>query len=470
MNAPTSTDEAAAGRAGREAPAHGRKTALRDKLLPRTIEHAARVPFYRDRWPGRTEQPVTVAGLVGLPVLTRADLAHHTEEMLHPDSSPDVLIHSTGTTTGTPVRRYRSAQEIAAFGEFRTGLSARAQELTGRPARPVVHFTTLTARHHGGTLGAADGTQRRMSLSVLTASEVARSVALLRSPRLFPDLDTCAYEVSGPPDDLMLLAAAVADGGPLEPDRVQRVTSVADYLSRAQSRAIRSALAPSGQVVHRYSMSEVIGGATLCGTCDLFHFDAHVVPEVLSLTDDTPVGSGVGRLVLTELHPFSQCQPFVRYETGDLVERRESPCEPGEISVILVGRTARTPVVEGGGDPLPACRAYPLREALERIPEIARVPLASRIPAFSQSPGAAPLASCTLEPGTDGGAQRLVLLAAVGFSPALLPEAAGELVRRVQAAALTSSPELARLVAGGRCVLDVRLTGDRSRVPGFAVR
>ncbi|MFJ5029038.1 hypothetical protein ACIQB5_13175 [Streptomyces sp. NPDC088560] len=450
----------------------GAKSALRDRLLPETIRHAEAIPFYAEHW-GRSAsgEIATTDALARLPVVGRDELAEHGDRMVHPERTPSVMLHSTGTTTGQPVRRFRCAEELAALDSFRHRLSAKARARRGE-SNPIVHFTTLSARHHGAVLGARTGAQRAVSLSLLTAREVERSVALLARDRLFPDLPEhlCEYELSGSPQDLTLLATVLSEpGNEAARRRIRRIVAVADFLSRAQQDLLTRTVPESRRVVHRYSLSEVAGGATRCERCSLFHFDAIVVPEVVPLDGGDPVREGVGRLVLTELYPFSQAQPLIRYDTGDLVEAVRSDCDAGELSVALLGRTALVPTVRARGGRVPVFRPYALRETAERLPELCHAPVSSLAP-WQSTAGTIPLVACAFRPAAGRAPHRLTVRAAVGFPPRLLPEAAAGVLEQLRAAVLASSPELMHLVTECACELRIEITGDSSAVPPLATR
>ncbi|MDT8915112.1 hypothetical protein, partial [Amycolatopsis sp. PS_44_ISF1] len=212
-------------------------------------------------------------------------------------------------------------------------------------------------------------------------------------------------------------------------------------------------------------LSEVVGGATVCPACDALHFDPVVVPQIVALDDDSPVTTGIGRMVLTELHPFSQVQPLLRYDNGDLVERVAGGCEPDEVTVSFVGRRAETPVARDGGRTRVVLRPRGLRDALERFPEIARPPLHPRI--TSPLHGGPPLVHTEW---TGDGPVRITVRAVPAFDPNLFPAAAAQLRDRVHAAVLGCCPEIGPAVADGFAEVCVELEPDRAGVAGFIVR
>ncbi|WHM37871.1 hypothetical protein [Streptomyces sp. BPTC-684] len=445
----------------------GAKTRIRDKLIPGTLEHAHQVPYYRELWAGLpVAEAATTAALADFPLTGKYEPAGGMAAVRHPDRTPSVLMHSSGTT-GHPFTRYRCAEEVQALADLLANLNARARERTDE-TRPIVHLSTISKRHHGNSIGAL-AVERSVTLGLLSARDLDKALGLLRRPRLFPDLDDPLVQLSGTPDDLVVLAHAVTEAGLADRLRPRTVTALADYLTDGH-RDFLAATFPGARIVHRYSLSEVAGGATRCARCELFHFDVHVVPQVVSLDGRHPVTSGVGRLVLTELHPFSQYQPFIRYDTGDVVEAAESPCEPGEVSVALLGRQAHTALVEHQGRQVLAFRPIPLREALEGFPELARGVMHASIAPYDALPGSAPLASVKFRPGNEGARPRVELTCVTAFAPHLFPELTGQLSSRVREAVLDSSPELRAMTADGTCELHLELTGDRRAAAPFTVR
>ena len=83
----------------------GAKSMLRDRLLSETVRYAEAIPFYAERWgPSAAGRISTTGSLARLPEIGRDDIAQHGDRMLPPDRTPSVMLHSTGTTTGRPVR------------------------------------------------------------------------------------------------------------------------------------------------------------------------------------------------------------------------------------------------------------------------------------------------------------------------------------------------------------------------------
>jgi hypothetical protein len=76
-------------------------------------------------------------------------------------------------------------------------------------------------------------------------------------------------------------------------------------------------------VYDRYSLTESVGGANRHFERNCFCLDPHVIGEVVDVDSNSPITAGVGKLLLTQLYPFVQMQPLLRYDTGDIVRKLE---------------------------------------------------------------------------------------------------------------------------------------------------
>lgn len=443
------------------------KTALRESLLPTTVEQAREIPFYASLW-SSADLPADsrawdVTTLDRVPVITKESPGGGAGSVLHPGRKATMVIRSSGST-GRPFVRYRGPEELRAYADFGTAIRRAAAGRGGGAPPPTVHASLLTTRTHASLLGTA-GADRTLSLALVDGNDLERALDLLAAEPLFPGLEGAVVDITGNPGDLMLLGAGLARRGLVRDGFITRVVVVSDYLSPLVRDYLRSVFGSGTDIVERYSMSEVVGGATVCPACDALHFDPVVVPQVVALDDDSPVTAGIGRMVLTELHPFSQVQPLLRYDNGDLVERVAGGCEPDEVTVSFVGRRAETPAARDGGRTRVVLRPRGLRDALERFTEIARPPLHPRI--TSPLHGGAPLVHTEW---TGDGPVRITVRAVPAFDPNLFPAAAGQLRDRVHAAVLGCCPEIGPAVADGFAEVGVELEPDRAGVAGFTVR
>ena len=335
----------------------------------------------------------------------------------------------------------------------------------------MVVDTTNAEAAHGGAIRIP---QPRTVLSVPMNGpvDVERVVEALAKPHpvagelRFPEgLNTTAHQ-------LVILTSFLAEQG-IDPRRAFRVrwmrTSSA-YLNAGATRRI-SALwgIPIGD---QFSLSEIFGGAWKCLTCGWYHPDPFVAPEVVDQRTGARLVRGPGVLVLTELFPFVQAHPFIRYWTGDVVEAGPTDCEGSPFAFRYLGRTGRRPGGIGGlSRSLPKHASQgvvsdedgtllvgpaPLLDLLGDEEGIAREPIGG---AWGERPDplglGKPMFALRFEPGRPS----VVRLSVSVDRPDELDPA---LAARLHAVLLDHNPELASRFAQKRLAIDVAFV-DRGR-------
>lgn len=437
------------------------KRDFRNRLFPQTIRHASEISFYRELWRGIDVDRIhSVNDLPRLPTIDKQSHRVALQAESHPRLSAATILHTTGTTD-TPFIRYRSQEESDFFSQFVRSLIQKGQsKLSQDPKEPCVVFSTSRRSWHGGSIQApAAGTV--FYVDPFDPNDLALTVQLLTGETILVSATKReARQIVGRPEDLVIITGALlAAGQDPTTTGVRRLTSCGDYLSGPSADFLRQSFQPSVSLVDRYSLSEIIGGATACERCGAFHFDPMVVPEVVDFNRD-PVGTGCGLLVLTELVPFSQLLPFIRYVTGDLVEVVSSDCDPGEVSVRFLGRHEYTPTLKASDGLQVLVRGDALRDALERLPAVSRKSVGStellrQVGGIKAGP---PLAEVTTEQ-VDGRVDVHVRVA-ITFAPLLHGERTRRLEERVRRFILRANPPLARAIEGGRARLCVSLVSD----------
>jgi hypothetical protein len=215
-----------------------------------------------------------------------------------------------------------------------------------------------------------------MQLNTASEQSLQRAIDVLVRKDLLPGQGSLQRVLAGTPFDLALLTTAMLDrfDGTAKAG-LDVLVNLTDVLPQPSYDFLARAWAPS-RVVNRFSISEIVGGATQLADGSL-QFDPTAVAETLALDSDEQVVDGVAELTLTELFPFSQIQPFIRYRTGDLV--RVEPAEDGRSTIRLLGRLALTPVLHG-----PPTRIMlgmiGLRSRLDGLPELAREAMPGHVP------------------------------------------------------------------------------------------
>jgi len=256
------------------------------------------------------------------------------------------------------------------------------------------------------------------------------AVQLIIQEPTMPGLSGAVKELHGRPRQLTVLAHALAANASRETLSAITSLSVVGLSLQTRTRTFLQKTFPNAEISEIYSLSEIISGARRCASCGSFHMDAPVIAEVVDLNSKKPITAGPGRLLLTELYPFSQLQPLIRYETGDLVTAATSRCGPG-VSFEFIGRETQTPlaVLDGRQEVIVTPRLY--LDILEDIPEVARSPAGAALcPPYNVLPLGVPYA--TAKTSYDDRDVYLDLDIGVTFSPDLYPERAEELSQYIQ--------------------------------------
>lgn len=284
-------------------------SSLRDALLPFTIENATRLPFYREFWANAEAESVSkVRDLPRLPTLSKAQ--YRQSLMCDEDvvRLTEYISHSSGTT-GELTWRHRSAAEATIIGE-----------LFGRAGDDAPTDLALAMRYnrHGMAMP-VPGRTRSIPIGLDDNDELKQCLRMLDASYRFAGANLRPTLLTGSGHDVALLIQAwLETHTPGQPAGEVHTLHVMGFVDAALRRFLRSA---SGglHLVEKYSLSEIFGGASRVWPASTFVLEPHVVGEVVD-EDGAHVPHGaVGELVLTELFPFVQMQPLIRYRTGDVV-------------------------------------------------------------------------------------------------------------------------------------------------------
>jgi phenylacetate-coenzyme A ligase PaaK-like adenylate-forming protein len=125
-------------------------------------------------------------------------------------------------------------------------------------------------------------------------------------------------------------------------------------------------------IVDRFCVPEVHGDAKFCKLCKGYHFDFTVIPEVVHPLTLLPIKDGIGALILTDLYPFNQARPLIRYWIGDFFEIKSARCNLNEPSYIFKGRTIHTIYWVDGEKVYYLLFPTDVVQILDEFPDIAR--------------------------------------------------------------------------------------------------
>ncbi|WP_333676354.1 phenylacetate--CoA ligase family protein [Dyella sp.] len=345
--------------------------ALQWERLQRLLEHCYReVPYYRRRWRELGLTPKDIRNLddyAALPILTKADIREHFDELKAESWRDRLLYKATGGSTGEPMR-FGFTRES---NDRRTAVMWRGYEWAGsRMGRRTLFLW-------GGTVG--DPTRAHQLKDRLYNTVFARRV--LNSFKMTEaNMAEYADAIDRYRPDII-----VAYVGPLvqlaewltacgrKIWRPQAIIGGAEAMHGFQREAIEQAfMAPA---FNTYGCREFMLIGAECEQRHGLHVNSdHLVVELRTAHGAASEGHA-GEVVITDL--FNYGMPFVRYANGDMATASEERCSCGRGLPLLArveGRildAIRTP----GGHVLPG-EFFP--HMLKDVPGLQRFQLVQR--------------------------------------------------------------------------------------------
>jgi len=340
--------------------------------LKRLLDHCYReVPYYRRRWQELGIVPEDIRSLDDysrLPVLTKADIREHFDELKAVSWRDGLLYKATGGSTGEPLR----------FGYTRESNDRRVAVMWRGYAWAGARMGRRTLYLWGGAVG--DPTRAHKLKDRLYNAAFARRV--LNSFHM-TEANLGEYADAF---DRYRPEVVVAYVGPLlrlaqwllaqgrQPWRPRAIVCGAEALHAFQRASIEQAF--GCPVYNTYGCREFMLVAAECEHRQGLHVNAdHLVVELQGASSRAGVVSGSGEVIVTDL--FNYGMPFVRYLNGDLAHATDAPCSCGRGLPLLArvdGRkldVIRTPA----GHVLPG-EFFP--HMLKDVPGVARFQLVQR--------------------------------------------------------------------------------------------
>jgi phenylacetate-coenzyme A ligase PaaK-like adenylate-forming protein len=335
---------------------------FRNELLPLTVANAvARSKFYANFYGQEVIKVQNTEDLSTLPILTKQLVVENFDDIIIGTEIPGLIQHTTGTT-GTPLPVYRSKEEIDFINLF---FSRLINENDTKPIPVVLH---LSDSYHGPSLGIPS---HEYSIPVGMTDDIllSQAVHLLTDKQKVPGFEEKISVIVGLVPYIKTLTNYLLEiAFDFSRSAVKSIVPLSTILTPRWRDILTSTW--NANIIDRYSLTEIFGGATYCLRCKNFHFDPFVVPEVVEPFYKTPIESGIGVLVMTSLYPFVQKQPMIRYWTGDLVEVCHDSCR-SDLSVKFKGRISNACYIENDGRIEFIVFPVDLYEILDYIPDIA---------------------------------------------------------------------------------------------------
>ncbi len=312
---------------------HDSADQFRERVIELTVRSARRrSSYYRDKWGGvAIGRGFCLADLASLPITTKAAIQGNEAEWA---SARDVIaIQNTSGSTGLPLFVYRTEREFRFIERF-----FPAVEGENRGRYPLsLH---LSIPQHGCPTP-IPGQMFTLQAAAYNDKLIEYSVSLLKKRFSVPHLQERVSLIGGDHNSILLLTRFLQETKDHAASESIRALGLTGRLLTDRWRKVIERTW-SAKVYDRYSLSEIFGGASHCGDCGGYHFDPHVVAEIVpNLNEpDRPVHEGSGSLLLTTLAPFVTNQPFIRYLTGDLFRAVKGDCR--DRSFFYLGRRSHT--------------------------------------------------------------------------------------------------------------------------------
>jgi phenylacetate-CoA ligase len=313
----------------------------RDLFHARVVSAARTFPAYAEKVRAfRGRVPADDEGLspAELPVWTREDQRALFAALSGPPV-PGSFVHSTGGSTGVPMRFYVTRESY----EWRTAVSDRGYSwaggeegrksvyIWGTPVYPLRPAAALKAHVHHWA-------QRRTYFDSFDFGDDRKRLCCGLIGRLRPPV------LAGYAGNLVELARYAAQNPGVLQWKARAAITAAEGLPPRGRDLIRAHVAD--EVFESYGSREFMLIAMECSAHGAFHTASDNV--LVEVVDDAgrPVAPGVtGRILVTDLH--NDANPFVRYEIGDLGAladpRERCPCGlPFPALLRIEGRTKET--------------------------------------------------------------------------------------------------------------------------------
>lgn len=278
-----------------------------------------RVPFYRQRFSEiriTSRDICSLTDYAHLPVLTKADIVNHADQMVAEGISKRSLVaHHSGGSTGIPLRFYRDASYMAASD---AGTYRNLMQCGWRPGEMIAFFWGWNEKvaAMGGAEFVARQFARRMYQFDPFRSGEADMVGWLRTWRFLRPAVALGY------------ASTIARFAHFLEQHSHKVRPLRGVFTTAeklfpQQRAVIERVFQC-QVFDCYGSSEVQNIATEC-----LHRRMHINADfaVVEVDEAGRQADGSSPLLVTSLKNFAM--PFLRYRNEDTGSLAEGACECG---------------------------------------------------------------------------------------------------------------------------------------------
>lgn len=419
---------------------------LRNELIGPTVNHAVEnTTFFRELYKGIDTSSIrTVEDLRVLPIIDK-DIARAAGNSGLCTGMDCAFIQNTSGTGGDIFLLHRSREEADFIKEFFTELQGSAKSDSDKPLMLVLNVPSH------GVPTPIPGNAFVLVQVVIDSKTADNSLQLLRSTYKLPGVQPKVSSLSGTLSQVLRFTAYLLEKGVnMDEFEVKTISVTGNYVSRRCRNLLETVW--GAEVFNRYSLTEMFGGATYCNLCGCFHFDPHIVPELVDFVTHEPVSEGKGTIVLTSLYPFVQLQPLIRYKPGDTFELDKNvKCR--STCYRFLGRESHN-LMDPDDPGRMLIAGVDFYEALDPHPLFRRSQHAFNLPIFDHSVIGKPLARGFVSRSV-GNRLHLKVKTESTVNLKMFPAQCQTLKEEIQAALIESSPALKSDMDSGRITLEI---------------
>lgn len=301
---------------------------LQEQQLRALVTYAyENVPYYRRLFEDRgidLDGIKSIQDLGKLPVLTRQIIRDNSSSLVAQNYKGRVKSHSTGGTTGEPLKLYKPKDEGWSWGAYYRGLSWYGFEPGDKQAR-IWGGLSHGSLAHRMMSKAASFLERETSLSAFDLSERKMSQFANKLKGFQPTI------IIGYSSGLYIFAEYLRHRG-IQDIKPKAVITSAEKLFEHQRQSIRETF--GCDVFEWYGCGEVLSIAYECPEHQGLHISTEKVILEVIREDGSACKSGErGRIVVTDL--WNYAMPFIRYENGDVGTLSDEDCSCGRSLPLL---------------------------------------------------------------------------------------------------------------------------------------
>jgi phenylacetate-CoA ligase len=277
------------------------------------INAAKNVPYYRGIFfeiGFHPEKMMDFDDFRKLPFLLREEVSKSPEKMVDGRIPLNTLtVKSTSGSSGVPLKIYINRAVNAAFLAFRKNILGRAGYVPG--CKEVMFWPMVSTGRHISLPYMRYGNKLILSVRHLTPDWLGRYV------RMIADFDP--EYIMGFPSVFAIVSSYIKHENPVVFSRLKSMISYAETIHEWQRSLIEEAFGV--RVFSMYSMTE---GPVIGGECEQTN-NMHLHP-LYGYTEFPDSADGYKEIVATGF--TTECMPFIRYRTGDVVTEKTDYC-PG---------------------------------------------------------------------------------------------------------------------------------------------